>query len=177
MIDLDDDSKGTVFWITGLSGAGKTTVAHLLYQELKKKHKNLVMLDGDKLREAIGGDLGHELKDRQQIAFRNSKLCKLLSDQGLHVICATIAMFENCRQWNRQHIENYVEVYLKVPMDVLMERDPKQIYLKYKNGEIKNVVGLDMPFEAPLAPTLTIENYGQLSPQQSVELIKQNLCL
>jgi len=175
-IKNDVEGKGTVFWITGLSGSGKSTVANLLFAELKKDHPNTVILDGDQLRQAIDDGLGHDLKDREKVAFRNARICKLFSDQGIHVICPTIAMFESCRTWNRENIKNYVEIYLEVPMEELMVRDPKKIYLRYKNGELKNIVGLDLPFEPPTVPTLIIKNYGKIDPNHAVNMIVHTVC-
>ena len=113
---------GRVFWITGLSGAGKTTIGYLLYTKLKIQKNSIVFLDGDELRKIFGNDLGYSKEDRLKSATRNSRLCKLLSDQGIDVICCTISMFDTIREWNRQNIKNYFEIYLDVSLETLKNR-------------------------------------------------------
>lgn len=172
---------GTLFWITGLSGAGKTTVARELYRHLMEtaQYQPLVILDGDELRNVIGQDLGYTSSDRFQSAMRNARLCHLLVTQGINVICATISLFHACQRWNRTYISNYVEIYIDVPWSELVKRDSKQIYAnairnKQNNSNKKienNIVGLDLAMEAPEAPDLTIANYGITSPQDAVKQI------
>lgn len=163
--------KGIVYWITGLSGAGKTTIGNLLYRKLKEKKKNVVFLDGDILREIFGGDLGYSVEDRKKSAMRNSRICKALSDQGINVVCATISMFDECRNWNRINIKSYKEIYIKVPIEILIKRNQKGLYSKALNGEIENVMGIDIEFEEPKNPDLVILNDGSVEPQGLVDLI------
>ena len=153
---------GTVFWITGLSGAGKTTVGRKLYELIKSKKKNVVMLDGDALRTAISSDLGYSNEDRRESAGRNAKLCKLLADQGIDVVCCTISMFEEVRRWNRENNEKYFEVYLKVPMEVLKQRNQKNLYVDAQDA----LVGLGVNMEEPEHPDFTIESDGPNSPDE-----------
>ncbi len=166
------NSTGTVYWITGLSGAGKTTIGTQL---LKKLNNNTVFLDGDNLREIYGDDIGYSLEDRKKMAMRNSRLCKMLSSQGFNVICCTIAMFHSVRDWNRKNISNYKEIYLKVSPEVLIARDQKNLYSKHKNGTIKNIMGLDLSFEEPINPNIVIENNGDKSPDEIVDFIIKNI--
>ena len=105
-----------VFWLTGLSGAGKTTIGKLLYQKLKAQKDNVVFLDGDQLRQVFGDDLGYTPDQRLKSAMRNARLCKLLADQGIDVVCCTISMFDRVRDWNRANIPGYVEVYVKASL-------------------------------------------------------------
>jgi adenylylsulfate kinase len=160
---------GTVYWITGLAGAGKTTVAHLLHLYIRARRPNVVLLDGDILREVYGDDLGHDQNDRRQVAWRNARLCLILSSQGIDVVCATISMFKEIRAWNREHIPSYREVYLRVPMSVLVERDQKGLYSRALAGETENVLGVDIHPEEPEAPDLVIDNDGSITPTQIVE--------
>ncbi len=156
---------GTVYWITGLSGAGKTTIGKLLYNHLKNNKSNIVFLDGDELREVFGGNTGHSLEERKKIAMYYSRLSKLLSFQCIDVVCATISMFHECRKWNRKNIKNYKEIYLKVPINILVERDSKKIYSRAMKGEIKDVMGIDINYDEPKDPHLVIENNGDCSSE------------
>ena len=153
---------GTVFWITGLSGAGKTTVGKALYEKIKRQKDNVVLLDGDTLRNTIATDLGYTQDDRHESARRNIRLCKLLGDQGIDVICCTICMFEDIRKWSRENNEKYIEVYLKVPMDVLKGRNQKNLYVEAQD----DLVGLGIRMEEPENPDLVITNDGSDSPEQ-----------
>ena len=94
---------GTVYWITGLSGAGKTTIGSIFYEELKKNYINTVFLDGDTLRKVFGEDLGYTEKDRKKCAMRYARLCALLASQGIYVVCCTIFMYDSIREWNREN--------------------------------------------------------------------------
>ncbi len=154
-----------MYWITGLSGAGKTTIGKLFYRKLKEKNPATIFLDGDILREIFGNDLDHTLGDRKKSATRNSRLCKTLSEQGIHVVCATISMFKEVRDWNRSHIKNYMEIYLRVPLEILISRDQKQLYSRALRGEIKNVMGVDLPVDDPVNPDFIIDNDGSASPE------------
>jgi adenylylsulfate kinase len=163
-LDLDESRRGTVFWLTGLSGAGKTTIGRLFHRELQKENRPVVFLDGDVLREVFGNDLGHSREERLKSAMRNSRLCKMLSDQGIDVVCATISLYRECQDWNRAHISGYHEIYLRVPMKVLVERDQKQLYSRALRGEVKDVMGVDLPVEEPRHPELIVENDGSEKP-------------
>lgn len=156
--------KGNVYWITGLSGAGKTTIGKLFYEKLKSKNQNVVFLDGDILREIFNNEYGYSIEERRKLALSYSKLCKLLSDQSLDVVCATISMFHECRKWNRENIENYKEIYLRAPIDVLKSRDKKNLYSKENN-----VVGLDLQFEEPIDPDIILNNDGTELPENVSE--------
>lgn len=162
---------GTVYWITGLSGAGKTTIGKLFYAKLKQAKPNVVFLDGDLIREALGNDLGHSREDRNRSARRNSGLCKLLCDQGIDVVIATISLFHAVHDWNRANIANYIEIVLDVPIECLASRDAKGIYA---SQERENIVGLGIKEEYPLAPDITLINDGSIPVDQVVcELITQ----
>lgn len=154
----NDTMNAKVYWFTGLSGAGKTTLARKFYEYIKIRQPNTVFLDGDILREIFNGDSGHSINERKKIAMRNAKLCKLLNDQNINVICATISMFHQCQLWNRENIKNYVEIYIKVPIEILVQRDQKGLYSRALKGEIQNVMGIDLSFEEPQNPDIIIEN-------------------
>ena len=169
--------KGTVYWFTGLSGAGKSTIGRQFYEQAKTERTAIVWLDGDELRDVLGTNGGYSLDERKATAYRYARLCKLLSDQGVDVVCCTISMFEEVRAWNRANIDFYREIYIKVPLDVLVERDQKQLYSRALRGEVANVMGVDLPFEEPVSPDLVILNDGAQSVDQIVQLIRQSEAL
>lgn len=158
--------KGTLYWITGLSGAGKTTIGNRLYYQMKQKKDNTVLLDGDILKQIAGKDLGYDREDRIERAYRYSTLCKVLTDQGIHVIICTIAMFDEIRDWNRKNIENYVEVFLDVDMAILRKRNRKDLY-----SNNNNVAGIDVEVEFPKTPNIVIVNDGTGSLEEDVRRI------
>lgn len=162
---------GTVYWITGLSGAGKTTVGKLLYERIKTEHPNTLFLDGDTLRSVFGNDLGYTGEDRRKCAMRYSRLCAMLEQQDMYVICCTISMFDSVRDWNRAHINNYREIYVKASMETLRMRNQKGLYGGSAQTENGEVVGLHMDYEEPKHPDLILKNDGEKTPQQQVEEI------
>ena len=123
-----------VIWFVGKSSAGKTYIGKKLYNEIKPECPNLIFLDGDELRNAISKDLGHSMQDRYISEERRSRLCKLLSDQGIHIIMSGISNEPDIREWNKNNILGYLEIYLKSNQQTLYNRDPKGIYKKYLNG-------------------------------------------
>ena len=161
------EHKGTVYFFTGLSGAGKTTVGSLFYQRLKNTKPNAVYLDGDEIRVAFGEDVGYTNDDRLRWAGRIFRVCRLLSDQGIDVVCCSIAMFDTVRRWNREHIPNYKEIYIRVKKETLIQRNQKGLYT---GG--RNVVGVDLPFDEPQSPDLVLQNDGERTPLELVEEIE-----
>jgi len=164
-------SPGHVFWITGLSGAGKTTVGQELSNRLRAAGRPVIFLDGDELRAVIAEDLGHSADHRRQSAMRNARLCRLLAEQGADVVCATISLFHEVQRWNRENIPGYREIYLRVPMPELRSRDSKGLYACSPRGKARNVVGIDVPAEVPEAPDLILDNYGALDVATAVDRI------
>ena len=168
--------KGRLFWITGLSGAGKTTISTLLYNYLKEKQDNIVILDGDIVRE-VYQNKDYTTEGRRKTAYMNLRLCKMLTDQGIDVVAAFIGMNDEYREWNRQNIENYYEVYQKVPIDELIRRDSKGIYSRALNHEITNVYGIDLPYEEPKCPDIQIVNDFSNTPKEILSIIVQKFNL
>jgi glutamine kinase len=164
-------TPGRVFWITGLSGAGKTTLGGELSSRLRAAGRTVTFLDGDALRGAIAEDLGHSAEDRKRSAMRNARLCKLLAEQGSDVVCATISLFHEVQRWNRENIPGYREVYLRVPIDELRRRDSKGLYAVAQSSDARNVVGIDVPAETPEGPDLVLDNYGPLNIATAVDRI------
>lgn len=164
------ESKGTVYFFTGLSGAGKTTIGGLFHQRLKATKPNVVMLDGDEIRLAFGEDVGYTHDERLRWAGRIFRVCRLLSGQGIDVVVCSIAMYESVRRWNRENIPNYKEIYIKVSRDTLLQRNQKGLYTAGKN-----VVGIDLPFDEPRSPDIVLSNDGECTPLELVEQLEKAL--
>jgi adenylylsulfate kinase-like enzyme len=148
-------------WITGLSGAGKTTLAVQLAGRLRALGQTVVLLDGDELRTVFGAAAinaqSHGRGERLALAMRYSRLCRVIANQGLTVVIATISLFREVHAWNRMYLPGYFEVYLKVPVQELRYRDPKGIYRRFDMGELSNVAGLDLSIDEPEAADLILE--------------------
>lgn len=163
-----------VYWITGLSGAGKTTIGRLFYKKIKEKYPNTVFLDGDTLRKVFGDDLGYTKEERRKCAMRYSRLCAMLQEQDINVVCCTISMFDSVRDWNRENIRNYKEIYVKVSMDTLRQRDQKGLYSGITEEKQKEVVGIHMEIEEPKCPDMVLDNNGYRKPEELAEEILQH---
>lgn len=164
-----DKKKGNVYWITGLSGAGKTTIGVLLHNHLLKRKDNVVRLDGDELR-TIFRNNDYTFDGRKSLAYQYCALCKLLSDQGIDVIICTISMYDEVRSWNRKNIKNYKEIYLEVSIEELIRRDQKGLYSKALGNDVI-VTGLNVEAQLPQKPDILIKNYDETTPEQAVKLI------
>jgi len=160
--------SGGLIWITGYSGAGKTTVAAIVTQVLREEGIATLLLDGDDLRSILGEKFGHDLDERKRLAYVYSRLCKRISENGITVVIATVAMFESVRIENRLSNDLYVEAYLDVPLDIRAERDPKGIYRAQAR---QNVAQTSAGFEEPENPDVVVQNYGDTNPQMAAEEI------
>lgn len=149
-----------VIWIIGLSGSGKTTLSEQVVAQARERGRKVVLLDGDRVREFFGNDLGHGLVDRRQNADRFCRLCGFLDEQGIDVVCAIQSLFSESRNWCRVNFSSYYEVFIDAPLEQLMERDSKGIYGRYQRGEIRDVAGLDLDFPRPDTADLVIVNSG-----------------
>ena len=145
-----------VIWLTGLSGAGKTSLAEALYQLLKPRLPELVLLDGDAVRAAFGNDLAYAEDDREIQIRRLQNIAKLLSGQQLVVIVAAVYSRPDLLTWNRKNLDGYFEVYLETSLETVRRRDRKGLYARAERGETANVVGLDIPWRPPASPDLVI---------------------
>lgn len=150
--------NGQVFWITGLSGAGKTSIGTRLYYRLKKQYSQIVLLDGDIIKRLFGIDnVDYSKEGRRKRAFQYSELCKLLASQGITVICCAIAMFDEVRAWNRKHISNYYEIFIDVDLSTVAKRDAKGFYKRFRSGK-DAMVGITEDVEFPKNPDIVIKN-------------------
>lgn len=163
--------EGAVWWITGLSGAGKSTVGRLVRDAVSGRGCPVLLLDGDVMRDVLGETGAHGRDDRLRLAMTYARLAREVARQGIDAICATISMFHVVRDWNRVYIPRYREIYLRVPLSELKLRDPKGIYARASRGEEAMVVGADGPCEEPCAPDLVIDNFGDMGPAAAAERI------
>lgn len=166
-------NKGLVIWITGLSGVGKTVIGKTLTCKLRAMGKTVVFLDGDELRKVFDS-FDYSIEQRKKLAYRYGSLCKLLSDQGINVVCATVSLFKDVQEWNRRELgSNYIEVLIECDPIELLSRDPKGLYKGAKEGKVKYVVGADLPFDKPVAPDVVIDNSKRNGLEEKVDLILQ----
>ena len=172
-------TTGEVVWITGLSGAGKTTLAQEVVNQLRADGRAVVMLDGDELREVFGASAAnannHCREARLAFAMKYAHLCRMLAMQGLTVVIATISLFREVHDWNRYNLPGYFEVYLKVPINELRRRDPKGIYRRHDAGELSFVAGLDMPIDEPEAADYMVEFTSDLAVTELAKELNQIL--
>lgn len=151
-------SKGNLIWITGLSGAGKTTLAKRLHRDMVESGDNVVLLDGDDLREVYGLRNQYSKEERLAMAKRHARMCYLLTSQNINVICATISMFDDVRNWNRTHQTWYTEVFLDVSLELRTKRS--ELYLQCKKDSNVHVVGCDIEPELPGRADIILRNEG-----------------
>ncbi len=154
--------KGTVIWLTGLSGSGKSTIASALESKLYQLGKLTYLLDGDNIRHGLNTDLGFNEKDRTENIRRIGEVAKLFVDAGVIVLTAFISPFREDRDSVRRLIgDDFVEVWVDCSLEICMRRDPKGLYKKAKKGEIKDFTGLDSPYEDPENPEVIIKSHEQ----------------
>jgi len=178
-IDIDKAARAAlkgqracVVWLTGLSGAGKSTIANLVEKQLHGLGRHTYLLDGDNVRHGLNKDLGFTAEDRVENIRRIAEVAKLMVDAGLIVITAFISPFRAERRMARSLLGpgEFIEVFVDAPLAVVERRDPKGLYRKARRGEIKNFTGIDSPYEAPEAPELRIDT-TVLGPADAVERI------
>ena len=132
--------QGTVYFFTGLSGAGKTTIGGLFHRRLKAKKNDVILLDGDLIRPVYNEDIGYDDADRLKGARRTFRVARMLAEQGIDVVVCSICMYHSVRDWNRANIAHYKEIYIKAARETLLRRNQKGLY---RTGT--NVVGVDLP--------------------------------
>lgn len=161
---------GFTIWFTGMSGAGKSTISHLLEQRLRSSGAKVEVLDGDIVRTHLSRGLGFSKEDRDENIRRIGFVCELLSRNGVIAIAAAISPYRAVREELRGRIPNFVEVYVQCPLEVLADRDVKGLYKKALAGEVAQFTGISDPYEPPLAPEITVDSSTE-TPEQSLERI------
>lgn len=168
--------RGAVLWFTGLSASGKSTLAHAVEEALYQKQCRTFVLDGDNVRHGLNRDLGFTIEDRDENLRRVGETAKLFLEAGTIVLAAFISPLRKEREMLRTLMPHgdFLEIYCEAAIDVCEQRDPKGLYEKARQGEIKEFTGISSPYEPPLKPELTV-NTGQLSLQECVEQVLQLL--
>lgn len=164
--------KGCVLWFTGLSGSGKSTVAYTLEHELFKRGKVAQVLDGDNIRHGLNSNLGFTAEDREENIRRIGEVSKLFADSGMITLVSFISPYVKDRQRVRERVgDRFIEVYMKIPLSVCEERDPKGLYKAARAGKIKGFTGIDDPYEEPQNAEIEMEvakEDGVLAPPQQM---------
>jgi bifunctional enzyme CysN/CysC len=168
--------KPAVLWFTGLSGAGKSTIANLVEKKLVARGRHTFLLDGDNVRHGLNRDLGFTEADRIENIRRVGEVARLMADAGLIVLTAFISPFRAERHMVRRMVPEgeFFEIFVDTPIGVAEERDSKGLYAKARAGELKNFTGIDSPYEEPEAPEIRIDT-TELTPDQAAELIVEEL--
>jgi len=163
------EKKGIVFWITGLSGSGKTSIAKKIGKNIKKKYGPTLIISGDDVRK-IFNYKSFSKKDRLFYALSYGKFCKLVTDKKINIIFSTVSLFHKVRKWNKLNIDNYCEIFIKSSIKEVMDKKKKFFY----KGNYKNVVGKNLKAEFPKRPNIVIKNdFSRSINQLANELIKK----
>lgn len=171
------NQRGVLIWFTGLSGSGKSTVANALQEKFYKNEKLTYLLDGDNIRYGLCNDLGFELKDRSENIRRIAEMSKLFIDSGIITLGTFVSPLRSDREKVRDLLgEDFIEVYVKCSLETCEQRDPKDLYKKARDGEIKNFTGIDSPYEEPLGAEIVL-NTDSNSVEECVNQIVNYLSL
>lgn len=165
--------KGFTLWFTGLSGAGKTTIAQIIEKELIDRGLKVESLDGDVVRTNLSKGLGFSKEDRNINIKRIGFVCKLLVRNGVIAIASAISPYREIRDYNRSEIGNFVEVFVKCPLETCIDRDVKGLYKKALSGEIKNYTGVSDPYEEPLNPEVVVETDNETVEESAERVINK----
>ncbi len=168
--------RGGVYWMTGLSGSGKSTIAIGLEKALISNEYLAVVLDGDNIRQGINADLTFSVEDRKENIRRIAEIAKLFCESGFIAITSFISPTREMRNYAKSIVgeEDFHEVFINTPLEICEQRDVKGLYKKARAGEIINFTGIDSPYETPLNPYLEIQTEG-LSIDESVQKLLENI--
>ena len=158
-------NKGILFWITGLSGSGKTTIAKKVHKQIIQKYGSTLLINGDEIRKFFHLR-GYSLEEREKIGFTYSKFFKKLTDQNINVLFAGVVLIKKIRTWNRKNIKNYLEIYVKSNTKKIIKKKYKSLYKK-----TNNIVGIRIKAEFPLKPDIIIHN----NFDKKINILSKNL--
>lgn len=167
------EHQGFTVWFTGLSGSGKTVLAMKLEEVLRDRGLKVERLDGDIVRKGLTSDLGFSKKDRDMNIERVTFVAKLLTRNGVAVLCSFISPYRERRAKSRAEIGNFVEVYCKASLDALIERDVKGLYKKALAGEIQNFTGVSDPYEEPGKPEVVVETDEETVEESLAKIVRK----
>jgi adenylylsulfate kinase len=174
MENVAENQRGFTLWFTGLSGAGKTTVAEIVEKELKERGLRVEVLDGDIVRTNLSKGLGFSREDRNINVLRIGFVANLLTRNGVAVIVSAISPYKEARDQVRRRIIDFIEVFVDVPLEVAAERDVKGLYKKAFAGEIEQFTGVSDPYEPPAAPDLVLKT-DEETPEESAKKVIERL--
>ena len=166
--------RPAIIWFTGLSGAGKSTIANIVEQRLNLAGHHTTMLDGDNVRHGLNRDLGFTEADRIENIRRIGEVAKLMVESELIVLCSFISPYRAERDMVRQLVSNgeFIEVFVDTPLEDCMQRDPKGLYAKAKAGKLKNFTGVDAPYEVPDDPEIHLQTLGHSADELASIIIR-----
>lgn len=166
--------KSAILWFTGLSGSGKSTLAHAVEEKLFEMGIHTYVLDGDNIRTGLNKDLGFSAEDREENIRRIGEVAKLFVDAGIITLTAFISPYKKDRQFVRDLVEDgeFIEIYVKCPLEVCEQRDVKGLYQKARQGIIKNFTGIDDPYEEPENPEIIVETDKESIEESVNKIIK-----
>jgi len=151
------EKQGAVIWFTGLAGAGKSTIASVVEAMLRERGLPVENLDADEVRQNLSPNLGFTLEARDENTKRLAWMAKVLARHGVNVVIAAVATLRRFRDRAREMCPHFVEVYVKCPLEICQQRDPKGLYARRARGEIQDVDGIDIPYEEPLNPEVVLD--------------------
>jgi len=159
MTEINQNIKGRVVWLTGLSASGKTTLSTALAKKLTEEQRVHYVLDGDKIRKGLSSDLGFSHEDRSENIRRIGEVAKLFCDAGIHCLVAFISPYRSDRDHVREILDEgqFIEVYVDCPLEECEKRDPKGLYVKARKGEIADFTGISAPYEPPEKPEIHLK--------------------
>ncbi|MCK8826144.1 adenylyl-sulfate kinase [Natroniella acetigena] len=167
-------NRGVTVWFTGLSGAGKTTVAKEVERKLKARNARVQRLDGDIVRKSLTKDLGFSKKDRNENIKRNTLVAKLLTKHDVVTLCSFISPYRSAREYARQEIQEvgeFVEVFVNPPLEVCEERDVKGFYQQARDGKLDNFTGISDPYQVPENPDLELRTDQETLEESAQKVI------
>ncbi len=161
--------KGILFWITGLSGSGKTSLAKKIFKFIKKKYGTTIVISGDDIRKVFEFKK-FDKNSRLKYAKSYSKFCKLITEQNINIIFSTVSLYNKVRSWNKKNIHNYLEIYIEADIKKLIEKKKKRFY----RTKLVNIVGKNIQAQFPKKPDIKISNtFTKSIDQLNIELIKK----